>query len=223
MPALIHDLYQSPMSAAAIEAESFRRIDAEAQYHSYSKEQWEVVRRLIHTTADFGLIGSVCFSDDAIPSARAALRRGAPIYADAKMILAGLSAPRLLRVCPNYDLTRLVAHVSDPDVVAEASAAGLPRAVFALRKARQLLDGAILCFGNSPVGLMEASRLILEEGIRPALVLAMPVGFVHVVESKTELLSLGVPHITIAGRRGGSPLAVATLHALATLSAMEPT
>ncbi len=87
-----------------------------------------------------------------------------------------------------------------------------------MRKAREFLDGGIAVFGNAPVALLELNRLIMEEGISPALVIAMPVGFVHVTESKEELMSLRAPYIAIAGRRGGSPLAVATLHALCSLA-----
>jgi precorrin isomerase len=108
--------------------------------------------------------------------------------------------------------------VADEDVVQQALETGLPRSLFAVRKARSILDKSIAVFGNAPVALMELSRLIVEEGVKPSLVIAMPVGFVHVVESKDELMSLKIPYIAIAGRRGGSPLAVATLHALCSLA-----
>jgi precorrin isomerase len=81
-----------------------------------------------------------------------------------------------------------------------------------------MLQGGIAVFGNAPVALMELNRLIMEEAIKPAIVIAMPVGFVHVTESKEELMSLDVPYIAVAGRRGGSPLAVSTVHALCTLA-----
>jgi precorrin isomerase len=86
-----------------------------------------------------------------------------------------------------------------------------------------LLNGGIAVFGNAPVALLELNRMVLEENIRPALVIAMPVGFVHVVESKQELMSLGVPFIAIEGRRGGSTLAVSVVHALCTLAARTTT
>jgi len=83
--------------------------------------------------------------------------------------------------------------------------------------------GAIALIGNAPVALMELSRMIIEEGLRPSLVVALPVGFIHVVESKEELMSLGVPFIATAGRRGGSPLAVSVIHALCGLAAAAET
>jgi cobalt/nickel transport system ATP-binding protein/precorrin-8X/cobalt-precorrin-8 methylmutase len=215
---LIRKLFACPIDGAGIERESFRRIDIEAPEHSFSREQWEVARRLVHTTADFGLLQDLSFSDDAICEGCAALRRGAPIYVDSNMICSGVSLRRLQQSCARYRAEDVHVYVADPAVAEAAQAAGLPRAVFAVRRARAYLDGAIVCFGNSPVGLLEMNRMILEEGLRPALVLAMPVGFVHVVESKAELMRLSVPQIVIRGRRGGSPLAVATLHALATLA-----
>jgi precorrin isomerase len=176
-----------------------------------------VVRRLIHTSADFSMIDLVRFSSDAIDSARQALRAGAPIFADSNMIRAGLSQARLQSNCAGYSAASIHCHVADADVAAKARSMHLPRSLFAVRKAAPILDRGIALFGNAPVALMELNRAILEDGIRPALVIAMPVGFVHVEESKQELMSLNVPWISIPGRRGGSTLAVATLHALCML------
>lgn len=214
----VHKLYAAPMSGSAIEAESFARIDREAPPHSFSADQWQVVRRMIHTTADFRLSDEVKFSSDAIASAAAALKAGRPVYTDSNMIRAGLSLARLREVCSTYSDKEIACHVADADVAAEAKTSGLPRSLFAVRKAKAQLRGGIALFGNAPVGLLELNRLIVEEDVRPALVVAMPVGFVHVVESKEELMSLGVPYIALAGRRGGSPLAVAVLHALCSIA-----
>ncbi len=215
---LVYDLYEQPMSAEDIEARSFETIEQEIGAHSFSPGQWEVVRRMLHTTADFGLASDVKFSEDAIESAVCALRSGSQIFVDSNMIRAGISLARLRRVCPGYGPNDLVCHVADEDVARKAIESGLPRSLFAVRKAESVLNGEIAVFGNAPVALMELNRLIIEEGVRPALVIAMPVGFVHVVESKEELMSLGVPHITIRGRRGGSPLAVSAVHALCSLA-----
>jgi cobalt/nickel transport system ATP-binding protein/precorrin-8X/cobalt-precorrin-8 methylmutase len=214
-------LYARPLDGVAIETESFRRIDVEAPAHSFTPAQWQIARRLIHTTADFSLISELAFSPDALSRGCAALKAGAPIYVDSNMIAAGLSLARLQRCNSAYRREDIHVHVADPDVADAARASGLPRAVHALRKAAPVLEGAIVCFGNSPVGLLEVNRMIIEEGLMPALVVAMPVGFVHVTESKDELQRLSVPQIVVRGRRGGSPLAVATLHALAVLTAEE--
>jgi precorrin-8X/cobalt-precorrin-8 methylmutase len=216
--ALIHELYGHPMSGEAIEARSFEIIDREARAEGFSREQWEVVRRILHTTADFGLMDNIRFSSNAVASGVAALRSGAPIYVDSNMIRSGLSVARLRRVCADYGPHIIVCHVADGDVASEAREKGLPRSLFAVRKAQPMLQGGIAVFGNAPVALMELNRLIMEEAIKPAIVIAMPVGFVHVTESKEELMSLDVPYIAVAGRRGGSPLAVSTVHALCTLA-----
>jgi precorrin isomerase len=130
------------------------------------------------------------------------------------MIRSGLSVARLQQIYPAYERESILCHVAEPDVAEQAKDSGLPRSLFAVRKAADQLDGSIILIGNAPVALLEINRLILEEGLRPALVIGMPVGFVHVVESKQELQTTGVPYIVIEGRRGGSPLAVACLHAL---------
>lgn len=215
---LIRALYERPLSGAQIEARSFEIIDREAPKHRFSVEQWEIVRRLLHTTADFALLDCVKFSEDAIDSAIGALRAGRPIFTDSNMIRTGLSLTRLREVFPGYGPESLVCHVADEDVASESRTRGLPRSLFAVRKARSMLDGGIAAFGNAPVALMELNRLIVEEGVKPALVIAMPVGFVHVVESKEELMSLNVPYVAVTGRRGGSPLAVSVLHALCSLA-----
>jgi len=217
--ALVHGLYRQPLTGEEIEARSFAVIDREAPAHTFSAEQWAIVRRMIHTTADFGLLRDVRFSERAVESGREALRRGAPLYVDSNMIRAGLSLARLKRVCPAYSAHAIHCHVADADVASAARESGLPRSLHAARKAQGVLDGGIAVFGNAPVGLLELSRLVLEAGVRPALVVALPVGFVHVVESKEELMTLGVPYIALSGRRGGSPLAVSVIHALCGLAA----
>ena len=220
MTALIHQLLKSPLSGPEIEARSFAIIDQETPDRGgFSPAAWEIVRRMIHTCADPSLATAIKFSDDAIASGTEALRQGQTIYADSNMIRAGLSLARLRNANADYVPQRIVCHVADSDVAKQAEASHLPRSLFAIRKAQALLHGGIAVFGNAPVALLELNRLVMEENIRPALVIAMPVGFVHVVESKQELMSLGVPFIAIEGRRGGSTLAVSVVHALCGLAA----
>lgn len=216
--ARIQAFLANPMSGPEIEKRSFEIIDAEAGAHGFPLDRWEVVRRIIHTAGDLSLAAEVRFTPDAIFSGIAALRRNAPLYVDSKMIRAGLSPARLRRVCPCYAPDRIFCHVSDDDVEQMAAHARLPRSFFAVRKARSILHGGIAVFGNAPMALLELNRMILENGLRPALVIGMPVGFVHVEESKTELLALPVPSIVLTGRRGGSNLAVSVVHALCTLA-----
>lgn len=216
---LAYKLYDSPIKPERIEEKSFETIDEEAGKHSFSKNQWVVVRRIIHTTADFSLMDDVKFSPDAIDSAIDALRRGVAIYADSNMIRSGISTARMKSVFADYSREKIFCHVADDDVAESAKKAGLPRSLFSVRKAAgEVLNGGIAVFGNSPVALMELSRMIMEGEVKPALVVAMPVGFIHVVESKKELMSLNVPYIAVRGRRGGSTLAVSVINSLCNLA-----
>lgn len=211
---LIHKLLEDPISGQEIEEYSFAVIDAEATGYRHTPDEWQIVRRLIHTSADFAMSDLIRFSTGAIASGCEALRRGKTIYADSNMIRSGLSIARLQGVNPDYTRDSILCHVADEDVAAQARESGLPRSLFAIRKAGKQLDGGIVLIGNAPVALLELNRMFVEENIRPALVIGMPVGFVHVVESKKELVETGLPSIVLTGRRGGSPLAVAALHAL---------
>ena len=131
-----------------------------------------------------------------------------------KMIRAGLSIERLKRLNPGYGPESLHCHISDQDVIERAKLEGHTRALCSAEKARPMLDGAIVLIGNAPLALARIARYALEEGVRPALVVGMPVGFVNVVESKELLAQCDVPQIVLEGRRGGSALAVTTLHAV---------
>jgi precorrin-8X/cobalt-precorrin-8 methylmutase len=216
-PAFIRRLLENPISGPEIEALSFAAIEKEAR-GDYPADPWEIIRRMIHTCGDTELAGFVKISEDAISAGTEALQRGAPIYVDSNMIRAGLSMARLRSANAGYSAEKIFCHIADPDVATQAAEAGLPRSLFAIRKARKMLQGGIAVFGNAPVALLELNRMILEEDLHPALVLAMPVGFVHVIESKEEFLTLNIPSVTLAGRRGGSALAVSALHALCALA-----
>jgi len=216
--ALIHEFLAKPMTGPEIETRSFEIIDSERNTTQYPPDQWEVIRRMIHTCGDPGIAPLVRFSPDAIKSGVAALRAGAPIYVDSNMIRGGLSLARLRSVFPGYTSALITCNVAAPDVAAESTRTGLPRSYFAVRKTRETLHGGIAVFGNAPVALLEINRMIAEGELKPALVIGLPVGFVHVEESKTELMSLPVPSIVMTGRRGGSTLAVAAVHALCTVA-----
>ncbi len=204
---------QLTAAGRAIEHDSFAVIDREAGPHNYAPEQWPVVRRMIHANADFDFNGLTEFHPQAVNAGLAAILSGsARVVADVEMICVGLSAPRLAHF-------GISTHqfISDPDVIELAQAQGTTRAVQAMRKAHRLglLDGAIIGIGNAPTALIEVVRLIREEGVRPALVVGMPVGFVSAAESK-DLMALqpDVPWVVIRGRKGGSTLVVAAIHAL---------
>jgi precorrin-8X/cobalt-precorrin-8 methylmutase len=216
---LMQAFLDKPMSGPEIEARSMEIIDREAPAHPFGPGEWQIVRRMIHTVGDFGIIEAVRFSPDAVEAGVKALRGCRPIFTDSNMIRTGISLARLRGVCGFYRRESVICHVADEDVARKARRSGLPRSLHAVQKAKPLLEGAIVLIGNAPVALMEVSRMIIEEGLGPSLVVALPVGFVHVVESKEELMALGVPFIATAGRRGGSPLAVSVIHALCGMAA----
>ena len=204
---------QLTAAGRAIEHDSFAIIDAEAGPHDYTPEQWPLVRRMIHANADFEFNGLTAFHPDAMQAGLAAVLKGnTPVVADVEMICVGLSRPRLAHFGMHTHH-----YISDPDVIERAHAEETTRAVQAMRKAWRegTLEGAIVGIGNAPTALYEVIRLIREEGVRPALVVAMPVGFVSAAESKAEMMQVTeVPWIAIRGRKGGSTLVVAAIHAL---------
>ena len=211
---------QLTAAGRAIEHDSFAIIDAEAGPHDYTAEQWPLVRRMIHANADFEFNGLTAFHPDAMQAGLAAVLRGnTPVVADVEMICVGLSRPRLAHFGMSTHH-----YISDPDVIERAHAEGTTRAVQAMRKAHRegKLDGAIVGIGNAPTALIEVIRLIREEGAKPALIVGMPVGFVSAAESKDLLMTIDdIPWVAIKGRKGGSTLVVAAIHALLGLAEAE--
>ncbi len=212
----MNDMRQMTALGRSIEDGSFAIIDREAGPHAFPDPEWQVVRRVIHATADFEFKDLMRFAPQAISAGIAALRAGAPLLVDVKMIAAGLNEERLA----SYGCA-IHSFISDQDVIAAAKSANTTRAIESMRKAKRLglLDGAIVAIGNAPTALLEVVRLAREEGVRPALVIGVPVGFVSAAESKEAALTLEVPYIVALGRKGGSPIAVAIVHALLMLSA----
>ncbi len=202
------------MTAEEIEAESFRIIEKELLTHHFKGPEWNVARRLIHTTADFSICEKLVFRNNPIEAGLRALSAGAPIYCDSNMIKSGISVQKLKKFNPGYSKESIHCYIADSDVAEIAGKEGTTRALASLKKAEKILDGAIVMIGNAPLALAGTVKLYLEKHIRPAVIIGMPVGFVNVVESKILLSKTDIPYIMIEGRRGGSPLAVATLHAL---------
>ena len=171
-----------------------------------------VVKRVIHTTADFDYAKNLRFTPGAVQAAVRALQRGAVIVTDTNMALAGISRPGLAKLgC------EAVCYMADPAVAEAAKQAGTTRAVAAMHRAAREHPGAILAVGNAPTALLTIAEEI-EAGLRPALVIGVPVGFVNVVESKETLFAIceqhGVPAIAAMGRKGGSNVAAAICNAL---------
>ncbi|MED4604451.1 precorrin-8X methylmutase [Paenibacillus validus] len=196
-----------------IEEKSFEMITEEFGPHDYAEEQYKVVQRVIHASADFELGRSLVFHPDAVQAGIQAIRSGKPIVADVQMVQVGISKPRLEKFGGEVRV-----YISDPDVMQEAKRLNTTRAIIATRKAAREADGAIYAIGNAPTALLELIRLVKEGEARPGLIIGVPVGFVSAAESKEELLKLDVPFITNIGRKGGSPVAVATVNALSLLA-----
>lgn len=199
-----------------IEAKSFAMITEELGTHSFTEEQFPVVQRVIHASADFELGRSLVFHPDAVTAGVRAIHDGRAIVADVQMVQAGISKPRISKYGGDVHV-----YISDPDVARDAKALNTTRAIISVRKACEVHPGAIFAIGNAPTALLELIRLVKEGWAKPSLIVGVPVGFVSAAESKEELLKLDVPYITNRGRKGGSPVAVATVNALSLLADAE--
>lgn len=203
---------QNCFAPMAIEERSLGIIDSEVpEPRPFQGKQWEVVRRLIHTTADFEMLDLVRFSDHAVESGLEALRAGCHIVTDTQMARMGIPMRRMEPL--NSTVQCLM---NDPRVIEQAKATGNTRARMAVDIAVSELQPDIFVIGNAPTALLRLLELIDEGKIMPKLIVGMPVGFVNAAESKALLEArTDLPFITIHGRKGGSTLAAATINALA--------
>jgi len=200
-----------------IEAESFRLIDLETEPHQWSPTEWQIVRRAVHTSADFEYVRSMRMSAAAVSAGVEAILQGRGIVTDTTMALAGISKPRLVEFALSA-----ACYVADPQVAVEAKAMGITRSILAMRKGTADPKNGIFVIGNAPTALFEILRQVREEGLKPGLVVGLPVGFVGAAESKAELLAVageyGIPFITNCDRKGGSNVAAAVMNALLILA-----
>lgn len=201
------------VAPADIEARSMELIGQELGERVFPAEQLPVVKRVIHTTADFEYADSLVFSAGAVEAGVAAIRQGCTIVTDTQMAFSGVNK----RVLEKFG-GRAVCFMSDPDVAAEAKARGETRATVSMERAARLEGPLVLAIGNAPTALVRACELIDAGELKPALVIGVPVGFVNVVESKERLFAVcekhGVPAIVAMGRKGGSNVAAAICNAL---------
>ncbi|MDQ1910251.1 precorrin-8X methylmutase [Paenibacillus sp. GD4] len=196
-----------------IEERSFEMITEELGAHDFTEEQYPVVQRVIHASADFELGRSLRFHPNAIRAGVEAIRSGRIVVADVQMVQVGISKPRLAQFGGEVKV-----YISDSDVMEEAKRLNTTRAIISMRKAAREADGAIYAIGNAPTALLELIRMVKEGEAKPSLIVGVPVGFVSAAESKDELLKLDIPFITNIGRKGGSPVAVAAVNALSLLA-----
>ena len=197
------------MKPADIEKRSFAIITEELGGRTFPESVAEVVKRVIHTSADFDYADNLCFSPDAVEQAKAALEAGATIVTDTNMALAGISKPTLAKLGG-----RAVCLMADEAVAREAKERGVTRATVSMEHAAKLDGPLIFAIGNAPTALIRLHELIEEGAVSPALVIGVPVGFVNVVESKELFLGGDTPYIIARGRKGGSNVAAAIVNAL---------
>lgn len=192
-----------------IEARSFEIITELLGDRKLDPENELVIKRAIHTTADFDYADNLVFSPHAVKTGIEALRGGCDIVTDTQMAKAGISKAALSRLGGEVHC-----FMSDPDVAAEAKARGVTRALVSMEKAAKLPKPCIFAIGNAPTALIRIRELLDGGELHPALVIGVPVGFVNVVESKELIIESGVPHIVARGRKGGSNVAAAIVNAL---------
>lgn len=192
-----------------IEKRSFEIITELLGDRTLDPENEPVIKRVIHTTADFDYADNLCFSVHAAAKGVEALRGGCDIVTDTQMVKAGINKTILGRLGGEVHC-----FMSDPDVAEEAQARGITRAVVSMERAAKLAKPCIFAIGNAPTALLALRDLIAAGTVKPALVIGVPVGFVNVVESKEQIMTAGVPYIVARGRKGGSNVAAAICNAM---------
>ncbi len=193
-----------------IEKRSFEIITELLGDRKLDPENELVIKRVIHTTADFDYADNLVFSEHAVLKGIEALRGGCDIVTDTQMARSGISKTTLEKLGGAVHC-----FISDPEVAAEAKARGITRAVVSMEHAAKLDKPLIFAIGNAPTALMRLRELIESGEVAPALVIGVPVGFVNVVESKEQIIqSCTAPYIVARGRKGGSNVAAAIVNAL---------
>jgi precorrin-8X/cobalt-precorrin-8 methylmutase len=204
------------MKPAEIESTSFDIIDREVGNHDFNEAQWAIVRRMIHTTADFEFKDMVSFHPAAIAAGIKAIRGGKMIITDTNMARVGIRTKELAQ----FGVT-VKCYMNDPRIHEKAKSNGTTRAKAAVDMAADDMRDGIYVVGNAPTALLRLIELINEGKVQPALIIGLPVGFVNAAESKAALLEMDYPNISNIGRKGGSNLAASVVNALIILASNE--
>ncbi|MCM1497697.1 MAG: precorrin-8X methylmutase [Clostridium sp.] len=192
-----------------IERRSFEIIEAELGDVLLDPEQAPIIKRVIHTSADFDYLQNLCFAENVIPVMKKALSNGACIVTDTQMARAGINKKRLARYGGE-----VFCFMADEDVAWQAQNRGTTRAAVSMDKAAGLQRPLIFAIGNAPTALIRLHELITKGSLQPIGIIGVPVGFVNVVEAKELIMEAGVPFIVARGRKGGSNVAAAICNAL---------
>jgi precorrin-8X/cobalt-precorrin-8 methylmutase len=192
-----------------IEKKSFEIIENHIIGIDIKPENKDVLKRVIHTTADFDYVENLKFSENAVENAVKALKKGADIVTDTTMALSGINK-RILKALGG----EARCFISDEDVAFEAKKRGVTRSAVAMEKASKIDKPLIFAIGNAPTALIKLDELIKENKISPVLVIGVPVGFVNVCESKEMIMENNIEYIVARGNKGGSNVAAAICNAL---------
>lgn len=192
-----------------IEKKSFEIITERLKGRTLDKDKEDIIKRAIHTSADFDYADNLYFSEGAVEKGLEALDNNATIITDTAMALSGISKPALKALnC------KAVCFMSDPDVAEEAKRRGITRAMVSMERACEIKGRVIFAIGNAPTALLNINELYKEGRLSPALIIGVPVGFVNVVEAKEIIIESGIPCIVAKGNKGGSNIAAAISNAL---------
>ena len=192
-----------------IEKRSFEIITQLLGDKQLAPENESVIKRAIHTTADFDYADNLVFSDGAVKKGIAALMQGCDIVTDTQMAKSGINKTILGKLGGTVHC-----FMSDADVAEEAKQRGVTRAMVSMERAAQLSKPCIFAIGNAPTALIAIDKLVKDGKLNPALIVGVPVGFVNVVESKELIIASDIPHIVARGRKGGSNVAAAICNAM---------
>ncbi len=191
-----------------IEKRSFEIIESELP-HPIDPALAPIIKRVIHTSADFDYADNLCFSEDVVAKAHEAIKNGACIVTDTQMAKAGINKRNLARYGGE-----VYCFIADEDVAKAAKEQGTTRSAASMDKAAALGKPLIFAIGNAPTALVRICELIDEGKLQPELVIGVPVGFVNVVQSKEMIMQRPVPYIVARGRKGGSNVAACIVNAL---------
>lgn len=196
----------------SIEDASMQMIEDEIGVHHYNEKEWPIVRRIIHSTADFDFAdkNKIIFHKDAIQSGMNALRNGCSIVVDVNGVIGGLNKQN-----PKDFGNNIICNISSPEIMKLAKEEGKTRSQVSMRAAMSEIEGGVVAIGNAPTALLEVIQMVKEGIVKPALIIGIPVGFICAAESKEELSKLEeIPFITNIGRKGGSSSASAIINAI---------
>lgn len=192
-----------------IEKRSFEIIDSRRNFSKIPEQERDIVKRVIHTTADFDYFENLKFSKNAVEAALEALKNGCNIVTDTKMAYAGINKTALSTLS-----CKINCFISDEDVAKKAKERHITRSAVAMEKAAELGNNTIFAIGNAPTALITLCDLINKQKITPKLIIGVPVGFVNVIYSKSLVQNLNIPYIVSIGNKGGSTVAAAIINGL---------